>query len=180
MRFPLDKKRIHGYRWGVETWYGGKHLGTDWEALFAPLYAPFDGKIISVSEGPQAGKAIQFVPRGQEPLIIRWLHLSKFLVKSQQIVKEGQQIAITGNSGSSGQASFPHSHEDIWPKGIIDIKNFKLTINPEEYWKMNNQFKTQNFKGELRVVLRADSIPTWEALCKVYGLDPKKIDEVIT
>lgn len=44
---------------------------------------------------------------------------------------------------------------------------------------MNEQFKTQNYKGELRIVLQADSMETWEALCKVYGLDPKKIDEVI-
>lgn len=41
------------------------------------------------------------------------------------------------------------------------------------------QFKTQNYKGELRVVLQADSMETWKALCRVYGLDPNKIDEEI-
>jgi hypothetical protein len=34
------------------------------------------------------------------------------------------------------------------------------------------QFKTQNYKGELRIVLQADDETTWQALCKVYGLDP--------
>jgi hypothetical protein len=34
------------------------------------------------------------------------------------------------------------------------------------------QFKTQNYKGELRIVLQADDDTTWQALCKVYGLDP--------
>lgn len=177
MRFPLNKKKVHGYKWGEKTWYNPAHLGTDWEANFVNLYAPCDGKI-SISEGPQAGKAIQFIPKGQEPLIIRWLHLSKHIAKIG-VVKEGQILAITGNSGTSGQASFPHLHEDIWPKGKVDINNFKLTINPEEYWKMS-QFKTQNYKGELRIILQADSMITWEAICKVYGVDPKIIDETIT
>lgn len=34
------------------------------------------------------------------------------------------------------------------------------------------QFKTQNYKGELRIILQSDNETTWQALCKVYGIDP--------
>lgn len=56
---------------------------------------------------------------------------------------------------------------------VTDIYKAVLTVKPM------GQFKTQNYKGELRLVLQADSEATWEALCKVYGVDPKKITEVI-
>ncbi len=42
--------------------------------------------------------------------------------------------------------------------------------------------QTQNYKGELRIIpneLRAKDEQTWETLCKVYGVDPKNIDETI-
>jgi len=42
------------------------------------------------------------------------------------------------------------------------------------------QFKTQSYKGELRIVLQADTPTTWQALCKVYGIDPNAVpDEVV-
>lgn len=52
---------------------------------------------------------------------------------------------------------------------------YQIIINP----KNMPQFKTQNYHGELRIVLQADSEQTWEALCKVYSVDPKQIDETI-
>lgn len=53
--------------------------------------------------------------------------------------------------------------------------HYQIIITP----KNPMQFKTQNYKGELRIVLEADSEQTWEALCKVYGIDPKHIDETV-
>jgi len=90
--------------------------------------------------------------------------------------------------------------------GVIATKHMVAQINPTQYFdseqgapiknftdntpilyqsslqltKLNMpQFKTQSYKGELRVVLEADNETTWQALCKVYGLDPAKLDEVI-
>lgn len=37
-----------------------------------------------------------------------------------------------------------------------------------------SQFKTQNYKGELRIVLQASTPEQWAALCAVYGIDPTK------
>ncbi len=57
--------------------------------------------------------------------------------------------------------------------GIIYQTSIKLTR------RNMGQFKTQNYKGELRIVLQADNEQTWLDLCKVYGVDPTKIDEII-
>lgn len=57
------------------------------------------------------------------------------------------------------------------PSGTIDpllILNYKPM-----------QFKTQNYKGELRIILQADDEITWKALCKVYGVSPETFDETI-
>jgi len=45
--------------------------------------------------------------------------------------------------------------------------------------KPMSQFKTQNYKGELRIVLQASNETEWLALCKVYGANPSEIDEEI-
>ena len=70
-------------------------------------------------------------------------------------------------------------HKEIKPTqcpGTVDIDKI-IKIAKEQNM---TQFKTQNYKGELRIVLQAYSMITWEAICKVYGVDPKKIDEIIT
>lgn len=62
--------------------------------------------------------------------------------------------------------------------GFIDWQ-FSIQLTPK---KVNHkmQFKTQNYKGELRIVLEADDIQTWDALCKVYGIDQSKpVDETV-
>lgn len=57
--------------------------------------------------------------------------------------------------------------------GAVELSSHSIKIKPMP------QFKTQNYKGELRIVLQADSEQTWEALCKVYSVDPKVINETI-
>lgn len=42
------------------------------------------------------------------------------------------------------------------------------------------QFKTQNKDGELRIVLAASSMEEWNALCKVFGVNPTTTDETVT
>jgi hypothetical protein len=71
---------------------------------------------------------------------------------------------------------------DSEPGGAVKALNYHGAIM-EQGWSISltkpMQFKTQNYKGELRIVLQADSEQTWEALCKVYGVDPKTINEII-
>lgn len=156
MRFPLNIQVLGGYDYGQKTTYNDHHLGVDWKAKFEPLYAPCDGIIFNISEGPEAGKAIQFRPQG-EKRIIRWVHLSKILVINTQMVKEGQQLAVTGNSGAT--TTGPHLHEDMWPKGRVTLK-FEDTANPHDYYKKRDMpiFKIKN-DGTLYALIGGVLVP---------------------
>jgi len=132
--FPLKSRLISGYRFGQRTWYTKKHLGVDYSANFEPLYAPFDGIIERQFKGKQGGKTIWFKPKGQD-IIIRFMHLSEF--KTNVIVKQGDIIAITGNSGLF--TTGVHCHIDISKNNYVNIYNFNNFINPELYdWEKGN------------------------------------------
>lgn len=45
--------------------------------------------------------------------------------------------------------------------------------------KYMGQLKTQNYKGELRIVVPATSEADWQALCAKFGLDPSIINETV-
>lgn len=163
----------------------------------SPILAVTNGKITMVSYGNMTGgNEIQL----QSPLengkgyITGYYHLSKILVKMGDLVKAGDKIGEMGNSGfivtggiaywgnnppPDGKGS--HLHFGIRPYFYDGITTtYKDWIDPNFIFnKKPMQIKTQNYKGELRVVLQADSVPTWEALCRVYGLDPTQIDETI-
>lgn len=70
--------------------------------------------------------------------------------------------------------SYTPFEKTTWRGNLASILKPVLTVKGTM-----NQFKTQNYKGELRVVLQASSPTEWEALCKIYGLDPKNVQEVV-
>jgi hypothetical protein len=123
--FPLKKRLIGGYQFGQKTYYSNFHLGTDYYAKYVPLYAPFNGSIVH-TKGKEGGEMIYFKPDGQD-VIIRFLHLDKVYKTGK--VKEGEEIAKTGNSGES---STPHLHLDI-SKHVININDPRNFINPERF-----------------------------------------------
>jgi murein DD-endopeptidase MepM/ murein hydrolase activator NlpD len=181
MRFPLDKQNVIGYDYGVVTTYNAHHLGVDWEADFVLLYAPKNGTILSVLSGTEGGLTIWFRPEGTD-LIIRWLHLSKILVKAGQKVSEGQFLAITGNTGTDGNGHHPlsHLHEDMWPKGKVTL-NFSDTMNPHEYYKGEEMNQTKVVLGkDGKTVYKAVPIATdFESFKKQAGVEGIEIPNPI-
>lgn len=129
MIFPF-KKGVIGYDYGVKTTYSDHHLGVDWNTNFEDLPCPIKSKVISISTGPDAGKAIVFQPIGKKE-VIRWVHLNKYYVKVGDIVEEGAKFVQSGNSGAITTGA--HTHEDIWRNGKVTLK-FKDTINPHKYY----------------------------------------------
>lgn len=134
-----------------------------------------------------------------------WLdHLYWHMLKVTDLdnhVDENTQVGLTGNSGNVFAGGLPvpdnqknvppypgaHLHLEFYlrsPNQVFNTdKDSMGRIDPQilfNYKGQNMQFKTQEYKGELRIVLQADSPETWKALCKVYGIDPvQDIDEVI-
>jgi hypothetical protein len=123
--FPLKKRKTLTYVFGSKTWYNNFHIGVDYEANSIELYAPFDGEV-KTAKGDEAGYYIVFKP-DHDNVEMRFLHLSKFVNTGR--VKQGQLIAITGNTGKS---TTPHLHLDI-SKNKVNLNDIKNYIDPEKY-----------------------------------------------
>ncbi|MEW6556249.1 MAG: M23 family metallopeptidase [Elusimicrobiota bacterium] len=97
------------------------HLAIDIAAeRGTPIKAPADGKVILVDWQPGYGKLI--VLNHNYGFMTRYGHCYKILVKQGQKVKRGQTIALVG---STGIATAPHLHYEVWKNGIA--------VNPKRY-----------------------------------------------
>lgn len=108
-------------------------------------------------------------------------------------------IAKAGNTGrvftqgkpvpdsQKGKPPYPGLHLHLECVLHSEIKNLNLDRDPygriDPFIILNYkamQFKTQNYKGELRIVLQASTPEQWDALCEVYGADSTHIDETVS
>lgn len=103
-----------------------RHFGVD---IIAPKDTPIksvmDGIVISADNSLDMGNTI-FIQHTKN-LITAYKHNSALLVKTGDIVKAGQVIAIIGNTGE--MSSGPHLHFEMWFNGFC--------INPENYISFN-------------------------------------------
>jgi len=99
------------------------HSGVDFAApAGTPIQASAGGKVIFSGTLGAYGKAVE-VDHGAG-LVTRYAHLSKLLVKKDQIVTPGQLIA---KMGSTGRSTGPHLHFEIIKDGHF--------VNPDIYLK---------------------------------------------
>lgn len=100
----------------------GLGKGADYVAEYIPMYAPCDGEG-STFQGLQGGKWYRLRrPNGD---ILEFAHLSSYVKLGN--VKEGDLIAITGNTGQV--TTGPHLH--------IQIFRNNKRLDPEEYFMTN-------------------------------------------
>jgi len=91
-----------------KMWSKGYHTGVDFAApVGTNIVAVADGKIENATWGASYGT--QLVQKVEGGWVI-YAHLSKALVKAGDVVKEGQHIAESGNTGNS---SGPHLHFEM-------------------------------------------------------------------
>ena len=103
------------------------HYGTDLKVYVGDtIRAAFDGKV-RIKSNERRGYGNYLVLRHPNGLETVYGHLSKFLVRENQIVRSGTAIAIGGNTGRSTGS---HLHfetrflgRDINPEEIIDFAN---------------------------------------------------------
>jgi murein DD-endopeptidase MepM/ murein hydrolase activator NlpD len=90
------------------------HEGIDFVAEpGTPVIASAGGVVLTAESHPQYGKLIE-IDHGND-FTSRYAHNSKLKVKVGQIVKRGQEIALSGNTG---RTTGPHLHFEVRFKGV--------------------------------------------------------------
>jgi hypothetical protein len=125
---PVKEGFKHGQKYPNNPIFGNlqgkQHLGQDYICpINTKVYSLADG-YLSMSRNPQSGlMASILTTRG---LNIRIMHLHDIYVH-EGMVKKGQLIAISGNSGLS---TTPHTHIDIFEGKKTDPNKFNKFIDP--------------------------------------------------
>ncbi len=103
------------------------HEGIDFVAgVGTPVAAAAGGVVITAEYHPAYGNLIE-IDHGND-FSSRYAHLSSLDVKSGQVVKRGQKIAMSGNTGRS---TGPHLHFEVRFKGVAQ--------NPARFLHMGSQ-----------------------------------------
>lgn len=135
------------------------HEGIDFVAdVGTPVIASAGGVVVVAEPHPQYGKMIE-IDHGND-FTSRYAHLSKINVKPGQIIKRGQ---LLGASGNTGRTTGPHLHFEIRFKGVAQ--------NPSRFLQLGSQLAL-NSPVELSPRLTA-SAPTKP------GQSPRRIKTTI-
>lgn len=130
---PTTNRKINspfGRRWGRN------HEGLDVKVYIGDtIYAAFDGKVrVATDMGYRRGYGKYIVIRHPNGLETLYGHLSKHLVKADEIVKAGQPIGLGGNTGRSTGS---HLHFETRVAGVA--------IDPAKMFDFVNQDVTSDF-----------------------------------
>lgn len=114
-------------RYGVARVLNGQprspHAGLDVAIpTGTPITAPADGVVLDADDYYFCGKTL-FIDHGNG-LITMHCHLSEFIVKVGETVKQGQRVAL---SGATGRATGPHLHWSVYLNGV--------SVEPELFLK---------------------------------------------
>jgi len=114
------------------------HEGIDFVAEpGTPVIASAGGVVLTAESHPQYGNLIE-IDHGNE-FSSRYAHLSKIKVKVGQIVKRGQEVALSGNTG---RTTGPHLHFEVRFKGVAQ--------NPARFLQMETQMAL-NSSGDAKL-----------------------------
>lgn len=118
--YPLDRMVVNSsYGWRSDPFTGKQslHNGMDFHARNNEVYAMMEGKVIKVGYDKRSGN---YVTIRHGDYTVSYCHLSKIWVRKDVIVKPGESVAITGNTGrSTGE----HLH--------LSVKYKNRYINPD-------------------------------------------------
>jgi murein DD-endopeptidase MepM/ murein hydrolase activator NlpD len=176
-----DVTSEYGPRWGRF------HAGIDLRVKVGDsIRSAFDGKVRITHIGQRKkGYGYYVVIRHDNGLETLYGHLSKILVKPDQVVKAGEIIALGGNTGRS---TGPHLHFEVRflgnalnPRNIIDFDNFVVyndtyTITKKETFKeltafLNNPVRYYTVKsGDTLGRIAKRNHTTVNKLCRINKL----------
>ena len=131
---PMDSKITSSF--GKARVYNGSlkgyHSGTDYRAkVGTPIVAVNDGKVVLVQKRFYSGGTV-LIDHG-EGIYTCYFHMSKFSVKKGDMVKRGEMLGL---SGQSGRVTGPHLHfsaringVQVDPLQLITLMNKNLLNN---------------------------------------------------
>jgi murein DD-endopeptidase MepM/ murein hydrolase activator NlpD len=101
------------------------HFGNDYSMKENnPIFASAGGYVVFADYTTAYGYSI--IINHQENYVTKYLHCSSLLKKAGDFVRQGEMIALSGNSGT--ESSGPHLHFEIWKDGK-PIDPSKILIN---------------------------------------------------
>jgi murein DD-endopeptidase MepM/ murein hydrolase activator NlpD len=113
---PVSGKISAGFNPAIQ------HYGIDVIAsVNTPVKAIMDGIVLSADQSVSTGNSV-FIQH-QKNVVSVYKHNSILLVKTGDIIKTGQAVAIIGNTGE--MTTGPHLHFEMWYDGKY--------VNPEKY-----------------------------------------------
>ena len=110
MTVPVKGKITSPFGWRIHPVHKSRkfHNGVDIAAkLGTPVFAPADGKVESVWEDKTYGGGLSIIVKHYNGFKTGYCHLSEQLVRTGQLVKQGETIAKVGSTGAS---TGPHLH----------------------------------------------------------------------
>ena len=120
--FPSQAPIRHGwyssnFGWRIDPFTGRRamHEGVDYPVpVGTPVYASAAG-IVSYAQMGYSGYGKMVEIDHGNGIVTRYAHTSKLLVKVGQMVRRGQEIAL---SGDTGRSTGPHLHFEVRYKGV--------------------------------------------------------------
>ncbi len=113
---PVDVAVGSGFGFRADPFSGraALHTGLDFPSeIGTPIKAAAGGVVLTTEDHPAYGHVVE-LDHGRG-LVTRYAHTSKVLVKTGDIVKRGQLIALVGTSGRS---TGPHLHFEVLVDGV--------------------------------------------------------------
>ena len=118
MIWPINGERLTS---GVGKRWGRQHSGLDIAApIRTVVVAANDGVVQSAASKGGFGNTVE-IDHG-EGVFTRYAHLSGYFVKENEMVRKGQIIGLSGNSGFS---TGPHLH--------FEVRINQIVLNPEMF-----------------------------------------------
>ena len=115
-----------GFRSDPFTGRAALHTGLDFAAdTGSPIQAAAGGVVRSTDPHPQYGNLLE-VDHGNG-LMTRYAHTSRILVRTGDLVKRGQVVALVG---STGRSTGPHLHFEVLVDGVQQDPSRFLAMGP--------------------------------------------------
>lgn len=176
---PTDSTRITD-KYGYRPRRANVHYGLDVKVLTGDtIRAAFDGKV-RISRYERRGYGHYLVIRHPNGLETVYAHLSKKLVKENQIVRAGEPIGLGGNTGRSTGS---HLHfetrilgKPINPAFMFDFPNQRAESDVYVYRKADNKevyYKVRSGDTLTRIAARNET--TVSSICKLNGISRNTI-----